>query len=86
MPAEHGAAALALQSAVSAVLALVVTVVWAATGAGVFWPGWVWMGLGGRGRAARARCAGRSRCEPAGVRAVAILGSLSAILFGDARR
>jgi signal transduction histidine kinase len=41
-----GGVALALQAGTSAILAAVVTVVWAAAGAGSFWPAWVWIGLG----------------------------------------
>ena len=80
MPADHGPA-LALHVAVSAVLGLAVTVIWAATGAGTFWPGWVWMGLAA---AVELHVALRWALplRPAGVRAVAILGSLSGILFG----
>jgi signal transduction histidine kinase len=40
-----GETALAIQGAVSAVLAFGVTVVWAADGFGSFWPVWVWFGL-----------------------------------------
>jgi signal transduction histidine kinase len=36
---------LAAHAAVSATLAAIVLAVWAATGAGYFWPAWVWLGL-----------------------------------------
>jgi signal transduction histidine kinase len=38
-------AVLALQSALSAMLAFITTVIWAVTGHGYFWPMWVWFGL-----------------------------------------
>jgi signal transduction histidine kinase len=38
-------AVLALESAVSALLAFISTLIWALTGAGYFWPMWVWFGL-----------------------------------------
>jgi signal transduction histidine kinase len=38
-------AALAAQAAISGLLALLVTAIWAATGAGYFWPAWVFLGL-----------------------------------------
>jgi signal transduction histidine kinase len=37
--------ALALQIALSALLGFVVTLLWALTGAGYFWPAWVWLPL-----------------------------------------
>jgi signal transduction histidine kinase len=39
-------AALALHVGLTAVIGLALTVVWAATGAGRYWPMWVWFGLG----------------------------------------
>jgi signal transduction histidine kinase len=39
-------AALALHAALTAVVGLAVTIVWASTGAGRYWPAWVWFGLG----------------------------------------
>jgi signal transduction histidine kinase len=36
----------ALEAALWVVVGLAVTVIWAATGAGHYWPGWVWFGLG----------------------------------------
>ncbi|HKR98438.1 MAG TPA: hypothetical protein VJU79_02885, partial [Candidatus Dormibacteraeota bacterium] len=37
--------ALAVQATVSGILAAAVTLLWAATGGGSFWPKWVWLGL-----------------------------------------
>ena len=45
--------------------------------AATFWPGWVWVGLAAAVGRARRACAGRCAIEPPGVRAVAIVGSLS---------
>ena len=36
---------LAVQATVSGILAMAVTLLWAATGGGSFWPKWVWLGL-----------------------------------------
>ena len=81
MSAEAGSPWLALQAAVSAVLGFVVTLIWLTTGADAFWPGWVWTAF-----AAALALHGALRwaipLSPVGVRAVAILGSLTAILFG----
>jgi signal transduction histidine kinase len=38
--------ALALQVALSALAGFITTLLWVLTGAGYFWPGWVWLGLG----------------------------------------
>ncbi len=43
-PPEWGAV-LSLQAAMSAFVAFLVTVIWAATGMGYFWPIWVWFGV-----------------------------------------
>ena len=74
-------AAFALHAAISAVLGLGVTVIWAATGGGYFWPGWVWMALGAA-VAVHAALRWALRIEQPGERAVAIVGSLTAILTG----
>jgi len=37
--------ALSLQIALSAIVGFVTTLLWAVTGAGYFWPAWVWLGL-----------------------------------------
>jgi signal transduction histidine kinase len=82
MPAEHdNSAAFALHAAISAVIGLVVTVIWAATGGGYFWAGWVWMGLGAA-VAVHAALRWALRIEQPGERAVAIVGSLTAVLTG----
>ena len=82
MPATS-AAAFALHAAISAVLGLVVTIVWARSpAAATFWPGWVWIGARRPPVALHAALRWALPLEPAGVRAVAIVGSLSAILFG----
>jgi signal transduction histidine kinase len=43
-PRRRGRLALAIQATVSGIVAVSVTVLWAATG-GSFWPRWVWLGL-----------------------------------------
>ena len=80
MPADHGPF-FALHAAVSAVLGLVVTIVWATTGAGTFWPGWVLAALAAA-LAVHAALRWALDKEDTGERAVAIVGSLAAILFG----
>ena len=79
MPADHGPA-FALHAAISAVIALAMAILWALTGAGTFWAGWVWIGLAAA-VAVHAALRWALPMEPPGVRAVAILGSLSGILF-----
>jgi signal transduction histidine kinase len=76
---EHDDAAFALHAAISALLGLVVTVIWAATGGGTFWAGWVWTGLGAA-VAVHAALRWALKLESPGVRAVAIAGSLTGIL------
>ena len=80
MPADHGPA-FALHAAISAVVALAMAILWALTGAGTFWAGWVWIGLAAA-VAVHAALRWALPLGPSGVRAVAILGSLSLILFG----
>jgi signal transduction histidine kinase len=72
--------ALGVQAAISGLLALLVTAVWAATGAGYFWPAWVYLGLliplglnAGLREAMRAAPAWR---------ALAVQGVISALLVG----
>jgi signal transduction histidine kinase len=81
MPAEAGSPWLALQAAVSAVLGFVVTLIWLTTGADAFWPGWVWTAFAAA-FALHAALRWALPLQPPGHRAVAILGSLTAILFG----
>src|ERR687893_583307 len=46
-PARSGAGmALSLHAALTVMLDVLVTIVWAATGGGEFWPVWVWFGTG----------------------------------------
>jgi signal transduction histidine kinase len=42
---RRGPLALAIQAVVSGIVAVTMLVLWAATGAGYFWPMWVWLGL-----------------------------------------
>jgi len=79
MLADQGPA-FALHAAISAVVALVMAVLWAATGAGYFWAGWVWIGLG-VAVAIHAAVRRALTIEARGERAVAILGSITVILF-----
>ncbi len=74
--------ALGTQAAISGLLALLVTAVWAATGAGYFWPAWVYLGLLiPLGLNAGLREA--TRVAPAW-RALAVQGVISALLVGIA--
>jgi signal transduction histidine kinase len=72
---------LALHVALSAVAGLVAGLLWALAGGGYFWPVWVWFGLA-IPVAVHAALRWALGLAPAGVRAVAILGSLSLILAG----
>jgi signal transduction histidine kinase len=79
--AHEPGTAFVLHVAISAVVGLAATVVWAATGGGYFWAGWVWMVLAA-GVAVHAMLRWAPRIEEPGVRAVVIVGSLTAILSG----
>ena len=78
-PSESGA--LSLQAALSALAGLLVTLIWAFTGFGVFWPGWVWLGLGA---ALGVHVVIRRGLNPAPEphRALRIQGEASALLVG----
>ena len=67
MPADHGPA-FALHAAISAVIALAMAILWALTGAGTFWAGWVWIGLAAA-VAVHAALRWALPMEPPGVRA-----------------
>jgi signal transduction histidine kinase len=72
---------LPLQSALSALLGLVMAVIWAVTGMGYFWPMWVWFGLAvPLGLHLAIRQAVRTRS--ARLRALALHGALSGFLGG----
>jgi signal transduction histidine kinase len=73
--------AFALHAAIAAVVSLAMAVLWAVTGGGTFWAGWVWLGLGAS-VALHAALRWALDIEPLGERAVAIVGSLALILFG----
>src|SRR5918992_6411336 len=72
---------LPLQSALSALLGLVMAVIWAVTGMGYFWPMWVWFGLAvPLGLHLAIRQAVRTRS--ARLRALALHGALSGLAGG----
>ncbi len=76
---RSGSAVIAAQLTLSAAVALGVTIIWAATGMGYFWPMWVWFGLA----LALALPAGihSAWAEPRGrPRRLAVHGTLSMIL------
>jgi len=69
---------LALQLSISALLGLIVTVLWGATGTGYFWPMWVWFAVAvPLGTHAAVRYA--MRTPPGRTRAIAVHGALSGI-------
>ncbi|HEY1854898.1 MAG TPA: sensor domain-containing protein, partial [Solirubrobacterales bacterium] len=81
-PRPETESALGAQAAVSALLALIVTAVWAATGGGYFWPAWIYLGLLiPLGLNAGLREAMRM---PPAWRALAVQGAISAVLVGVA--
>jgi signal transduction histidine kinase len=77
-PPEPGAV-LAVHEAITALLAGVVFIIWAATGQGYFWPAWVWLGVGiplGLHLSIR-----EARQQPAGTRRnLAVQGAISAVI------
>jgi signal transduction histidine kinase len=73
-----GGAALSLHTALSALLGLVVTVIWGVTGQGYFWPAWVWLGLG-IALASHAGLRWAIALPTAGLRALGVLGLVTAV-------
>jgi signal transduction histidine kinase len=74
-----GSAFLALQASMSVLLGMVVTVIWAVTGMGHFWPAWVWFGLAiPLGVHLALRQARRS--PPGRLRGLAVHGALSGLI------
>jgi signal transduction histidine kinase len=76
--AEHGPL-LGLHAALSAVVGFSATGVWAVTGGGHYWPGWIWIGLGVM-LAGHAALSWSLTLRPPGPRAVGIVGAFSLIL------
>jgi signal transduction histidine kinase len=76
-PAD-GSAALSLHTALSALLGLVVTVIWGVTGQGYFWPAWVWLGLG-IALAGHAGLRWALALPTAGLRALGVVGLVTAV-------
>ena len=74
--AQH---ALAVQATVSGILATAVTLLWAATGGGTFWPKWVWLGLA-IPMGLHAALYGARQVRPRRVRAVAVHGAISGVI------
>ncbi len=78
-PAADPRAALGLQAALSFLVAAACTLIWALTGAGYFWPQWVWLGvaipLGLHGGIRWAL-----ETQPGGRRWLAIQGAVSAVI------
>jgi signal transduction histidine kinase len=74
--AQH---ALAVQATVSGILATAVTLLWAATGGGTFWPKWVWLGLA-IPMGLHAALYGARQVKGRRVRAVAIHGAISGVI------
>jgi signal transduction histidine kinase len=74
-----GADALALQIAISALLGFAFTMLWLLTGAGYFWPGWIWTALF-VGVAGHAGLRWALTFPTPGERAVGILAALTAVV------
>jgi len=70
---------LAVQATVSGIIATAVTLLWAATGGGSFWPKWVWLGLA-IPMGLHAALYGARQVRPRRVRAVAVHGAISGVI------
>jgi signal transduction histidine kinase len=78
-PTLDWGAAMALEAAVSALLAFAATLIWAVTGADYFWPMWVWLGLALP--LAMQATIRRALREPAGRRrGLAVHGAVAAVM------
>jgi signal transduction histidine kinase len=84
---EYRGGALSLQIALSALAGFMATAVWALTGAGYYWPGWVWFGLAiaaaihGIIRGARRAPGGPYRGLRVHAQATALAGAILVILW-----
>jgi signal transduction histidine kinase len=73
--------ALAVQATVSGILATAVTLLWAATGGGSFWPKWVWLGLA-IPMGLHAALFGARQVKSRRARAIATHGAISGVISG----
>jgi signal transduction histidine kinase len=73
--------ALAIQATVSGIVALTMTVLWAATGGGSFWPKWIWLGLA-IPMALHGALYGAVQVKPGRWRGIAVHGAISGVLGG----
>jgi signal transduction histidine kinase len=71
--------ALAVQATVSGIIAMAVTLLWAATGGGSFWPKWVWLGLA-IPMGLHAALFGARQVKARRVRAIATHGAISGVV------
>ena len=72
---------LAVQATVSGILATAVTLLWAATGGGSFWPKWVWLGLA-IPMGLHAALFGARQVKSRRARAIATHGAISGVISG----
>jgi signal transduction histidine kinase len=79
-PPEWGAV-LSLHAAMSAFLGFIVTVIWALTGFGYFWPIWVWFGVGVPLALHSAVYLG-CRASPGRMRGLAVHGAVTWVVIG----
>jgi signal transduction histidine kinase len=77
MPRAH--LALAIQATVSGIVVVTMTLVWAATGAGSFWPRWVWLGLA-IPMGLHAALFGAAQVRPGRWRGIAVHAALTGVL------
>jgi signal transduction histidine kinase len=77
---RRGRLAIAIHGAVSGIVALAATVLWAVTG-GSFWPAWVWLGLG-IPVALHGALHGAIGVKPGRARGIAVHGAFSGVLGG----
>jgi signal transduction histidine kinase len=80
-PRRRGRLALAIHAAVSGIVAVSTTVLWAATGGGTFWPKWVWLGLA-IPMALHGALHGAIGVKPGRARGIAVHGAFSGVIGG----
>src|SRR5438874_13633275 len=76
-----GGTAIAAHVAATSMIALAVLLIWGTTGAGYFWPMWVWLGVG-IPLALHAAVRWASARRPGAPRQLAMHGAISAVLGG----
>ena len=78
---RRGRLAIAIHATVSGIVAMTMTLLWAATGGGSFWPKWVWLGVG-IPMAMHGALHGALQVKPGRARGIAVHGAFSGVIGG----